>query len=188
MGGGFAMSSKKKAYLNKHSYLLGSKITEEYSISLQNYPPDMKRIDIIMNAYQKAQEIFDARSINSIANKTLSLYMDHVNEVLDAYTKDLDNFNAVIKLFNSFYKIQSNINKGSDALKTRLTSELICNKKYYALFSLDYYLEQSRTEGLEHTLSELEEDVNTRANTYYNIAYKEYVDILPGFENLIEML
>ena len=182
------MTARKSSSDNLQHHLLCSKITEDYTLSLKNYPPDMNRIDIIVDAYRKAAEIFDPNSDYSISTRTLSLYMDHVNGVLDAYTKDMDNFSAAIKLFNSFYKIQSYIKNGSDALKTRLTSELIYNKKYYALFSLDYYLEQSRTEGIEQTLSELEEDVNTRANTYYNIAYKEFVDILPGFENLIEML
>lgn len=182
------MAGKKATYLKKHSDLLGNKIAEEYAISLQNYPPGMKRIDIIMDAYQKAKGIFDAYSTNSIANKTFSLYMQHVNDILDIWTKELDNLSAAVKLLKSYINVNSLIKKGSDALTKQLSSELIKNKKYYALFGLDYYLELSRTAGVEPTLSELEEDVNIRANTYYNAAYKEYIRILPGFECLLKSI
>lgn len=174
--------------LLRQNQLLSQKIKEEYSISLRDYPVDMDRIDIVINAYKKAVSIFDDKSDDSIVTKTLSFYMSHVNEVIDSFTKGLANFDATLKLIEAFVKVQALIQEGTVALKNKFSSELINNKKYYSLFDIDYYLELSRTEGLEYTLSELEDDVNSRANTYYNTTYKEYLDILPGFETLINFL
>lgn len=50
---------------------------------------------------------------------------------------------------------------------------------------INYFLELTRTEGLDAALSELEYDINIRASTYYNAAYSEYLRILPGFEEII---
>lgn len=168
--------------------LLRCKISEDYAISLKDYPANLSRIDIINDAYSKASEIFNAESEYSIATKTLLLYINHLNEILDIYTKDIDNLSASLKLFCAYIKIHSLINEGIVTLKKKLSTELSNNKHYYALFSLDYYLELSRTDGTAKALSELEEDVNLRAYTYYTQAYKEYLDILPGFIYLLDTL
>ena len=164
---------------------LSQKISKEYNITGMDYSQYNDPVDIIIDAYNNASNLFDSDSDNSIATTTLKFYMEHVDEALENYTKDMDNFKAASSLLIFFIKVQKLLNRGSEALEKKFSSELINNRNYYALFSLDYFLELARSEGIGAALAELEEDVNIRANTYYNAAYKEYLDILPGFEEVI---
>lgn len=164
---------------------LSQKISKEYNITDMDYSQYNDPADIIIDAYNNASNLFDSDSDNSIATTTLKFYMEHVDEALESYTKDMDNFKAASSLLIFLIKVQKLLNEGSEALEKKFSSELINNRDYYALFSLDYFLELARSEGIDDALAELEEDVNIRANTYYNAAYKEYLDILPGFEEVI---
>ncbi len=168
--------------------LLSKKISTEYALSVKDYPNDADPLDIILDAYGKAGEIFNPDSENSIATSTLCFYMENMDEALEYFIKDMDNFKALTALFKAYVKVQGLINKGNEALKEKFSSELIDNKDYYSLFDIDYYLEKMRVDGIEKALSELEEDINIRANTYYNTAYKEYLDVLPGFESIISTI
>lgn len=171
--------------MNDNIQLLSKKIAKEYNFSDIDYSEFNNSADIIIYAYNNAARLFDAEEQNSIATTTLNFYMEHVDEALEIYTKDMDIFKAASSLLIFFVKAQTLLNEGSEALKRKFSSELINNKDYYTLFSLDYFLELARSEGVATALAELEEDVNIRANTYYNTTYKEYLDILPGFETII---
>lgn len=164
---------------------LSQKITKEYVICCQDYPSNMMPAEIVIKAYQKARDLFDPDSENSISESTLSFYREHMDEAIEYYIKDLDTFQSMSRLLIAFQNAQELLNAGADAMKEKFSSELISNKSYYTLFDVDYYLECARTNGLKVSLSELEKDVNIRANTYYNAAYKEFLDILPGFEDII---
>ena len=166
---------------------LSRKITKEYVISCHDYPADMAPAEIVIRAYQKAQNLFDPDSENSISDITLSFYRKHMDEAIECYIKGLDTFQTLSRLLLAFKKAQELHNAGADAMKEKFSAELINNRSYYALFDVDYYLERARTDGVEASLAELEEDVNIRANTYYNAAYKEFLDILPGFEDIINI-
>ncbi len=167
--------------------LFSQRITADYVISnLGNYSLS-DSVEIIKSAYSKTIELFNPDSDNSIVNKTLSFYMDNIDSILTELTAGKDSLRAVSMLLPAFIKIQALIYEGSDSLKQKLSSELITNRDYYTLFDLDYYIELSRISGVDTALKELEEDVNIRANTYYGTAYKEYLDILPGFDNLFSL-
>lgn len=164
---------------------LSKRITKEYSISANDYSESNNPVVIIKAAYSSATDLFDPDSDNSISTSTLAFYMKHLDEALEIFTKDMSNIEAATSLLSFFFNVQTLINSGADTLKQKLSSELLNNKDYYQLFAIDYFLELSKTDGLNTALSELEEDVNIRANTYYKTAYKEYLDILPGFEEII---
>ncbi len=161
--------------------LLSKKISTEYSISCADFPPEMGKAEIVLSAYQKAASLFDPENEESIATKTMRFYMDRLDEALEMFVENLDEFQAMSKLLIVFIKVQELINNGEQALEDKFSSELIENKDYYELFEIDYYFEKSRVSGIDATLSELEDDVNIRAFTYYNATYKEYLDIFPGF-------
>ena len=165
---------------------LSRKITKEYAISCHDYLKDMEPAEIVIRAYQKAQNLFDPDSENSISDSTLSFYRKHMDEAIECYIKGLDTFQTLSRLLLAFKEAQELRNAGVDAMKEKFSAELINNRSYYALFDVDYYLERARTDCPETSLAELEEDVNIRANTYYNAAYKEFLDILPEFEDIID--
>lgn len=169
--------------MNKIINLLSRKISKEYSISKKDHSDPT---DIIIAAYRCAKDLFDINSGNSIATYTLAFYMGHIDEALDAYTRNMNGFKVASSLLMFLINVQKLLNGGSQALQQKLSSELINNSDYYRLFTLDYYLELKRTKGLNAALAELEDDVNTRANTYFNSAYKEYLTLLPGFEEIIQ--
>ena len=57
---------------------------------------------MIIDAYNNASNLFDSDSDTSIATTTLIFYMEHVDEALECYTKDMDNFKAASSLLTSF--------------------------------------------------------------------------------------
>lgn len=171
--------------MNGKIKLLGHKITNEYHISTHDYSESNDPIEIIISAYEYAEALFDVDSENSIFTQTITFYMKHIDEALESFTCGMDNLIAATSLLQFFAIIQEFVNNDHNSLIQMLISELKDNKDYYKLFTLDYFLELTRTEGLDAALSELEYDVNIRASTYYNAAYSEYLRILPGFEEII---
>ena len=167
---------------------LSEKMSKEYVLNDRRRTGSEDPVDILISSYSSALKLFDVNAEESIATGTLNFYMEHVDKALDIFTKGMGNLKAATTLLFAFVKVQELINEGEDGLREKFSSELINNKDYYSFFSLDYYLELSRTDGLEAALKELEEDVNIRATTYYNAAYKEYLDILPGFDELMRIL
>lgn len=168
--------------------LLSKKISSEYVISCKDYPNEISYIDIVFDAYKKANELFNPYSGNSISVKTLNLYMERVDEILVNQISNQSPFEAILYLFKAIIKIQNLLNSGKDTLTETFSHELIANDNYYSLFDIDYYLEKARINNIESCLAELEEDVNIRANTYFNAAYNAYIDILPGFEEFIKSI
>ena len=173
-------------FVETKALLLSKKISTEFAISCKDYPQEMDPIAIILDAYQKANDLFTPGSESSISISTLQFYLDHMEEAFEFFLESMDSFTALSSLLKATMKIHDLKAKGEEALKRKFSSELIDNRKYYKLFDVDYYLELSRTDGIEKALAELEEDVNIRANTYYNAAYNDYLDILPGFEAILK--
>ena len=171
--------------MNKKIKLLGHKIAEEFHISAKDYSESNDPIETIILAYTYAEALFDAASEDSIFVTTLAFYMKYIDEVLESFTRGMDNLIAATSLLQFLANVQDLINNDHYSLTQMLLSELTDNEDYYKLFTLDYFLELTRTDGLDVALSELENDVNIRASTYYNAAYSEYLRILPGFEEII---
>jgi len=171
-----------------HSKLLSQKISTEYAIFCQDYPVEMSYIDIVFDAYNKAKILFNSDSKQSISTETLAMYYDNIDSTIECFLSDTPPLESVLILFRTVLKIQKLINTGNQTIKEKFSSELSDNEKYYALFNIDYYLEIARTKGIEHCLAELEEDVNIRANTYFNAAYNAYIEFLPGFTEFVSSL
>ena len=167
--------------LELHTKLLSQKVTTEYAISCKDYPHEMSYIDVIFDAYNKADALFNPDNKNSISTVTLSAYLNNFDKTIEIFLKDSTPIESMLILFKAVLKIQKLINSGNDAIKEKFSSELSNNRDYYALFDIDYYLESARTKGIEFCLKELEDDVNIRANTYFNAAYTAYSELLPGF-------
>ena len=136
-------------------------------------------------AYKKASELFCVDSETSLISKTLSFYMDNVEEALENFISDKESFEALSVLLMAYVKLQALINDEKDTLQKKFATELLDNQDYYTLFNLEYFIELSNTEGIDAALAELENDVNIRAITYYEKVYNLYVDILPGFESIL---
>ncbi len=179
------MKKNEKRCLEKEIQLLSRKISKEYVSEFHEETETSSPADKLRSAYIKAKELFDPSSDNSIFSSTLQFYLNNINEALDAYAKDLTSFESLVGYLNAFIKVQAILNDSVENLKTQLSEELILNKDYYSLFDIDYYLELVRSNNLNTALAELENDVNIRAVTYYNAAYKDYSDILPGLYNIL---
>lgn len=171
--------------MNKKIKLLGHKVADEFHISAKDYSESNDPIETIISAYTYAEALFDAASENSIFVTTLAFYMKYIDEAIESFTRGMDNLIAATSLLQFYVNVQDLINNDYNSLTQMLVSELTDNEDYYKLFTLDYFLELTRTDGLDVALSELENDVNIRASTYYNVAYSEYLRILPGFDEII---
>ncbi len=182
------MKEENNKVLELYNKFLSKRISMEYVISCTDYPKEMSYIDIVFDAYKKAGELFDPYSENSISIKALNLYMEHVDEILSNQIDDQTPFEAILFLFKAILKINSLISSGKEAVTEKFCNELIVNADYYSLFDIDYYLEEARSSNINSCLSELEEDVNIRANTYFNAAYEAYMDILPCYEDFLKAL
>ncbi len=161
---------------------LSKKLSNEFVIPFYENLGNADPVDIISTAYNKAVDLFNPDSPTSIITFTLKYYYERIDEILNDTFADMDDFKAISILLPMAFKIQSLINKGSEEIREKFSSDLINNKDYYMFFDIDYYFELSRISGLESALKELEEDINIKANTYYNFAYNEYLDLLPYFK------
>ncbi len=168
--------------------LLSKKISDEYVISCANYENRNDEIAIIINAYNQANDLFNVDSSTSIVQKTIYFYLEHINEAINLLFNSSDELAAFSQLLNAYCKVQVLLSEGSNPFEEKLCSEITRNKGYYRLFSLDYYLEKARIYGIDSALSELEEDINIRAKTYYDAAYNEFIEILPGLNHLLDSI
>ena len=65
------MKKGEKTNNTLQNKILSSKISHEYYLSCNDYPVNSDPVEIIMNAYSKAKELFNPDSKNSIATSTL---------------------------------------------------------------------------------------------------------------------
>ena len=180
---------KKDRFISKRiSDALSAKLASEYTFSRDDYEEESNPSEIINQAYKKASDLFDPESETSIVVFTLQFYMMHIDEAIELYTEDLDDFRAITKLLQAYSKIHLFMRESADSFETMLAKELSENSDYYRLFPISYYKELYHTADLETALDELTNDVNIRAFTYYNCAHKKYVEYLPGLKELIESL
>ena len=164
---------------------LNTKISFTFNYSGAEYPLKMKPSDIIAEAYKEASALFNAGSESSIVAITLQFYMDHIDEAIKLFTSNLDDFRALLKLFSAYTDIHLFMNENTESLESLLEKELTENEDYYKLFPLNYYEELSLSEGMTNALAELNNDVNTRAFTFYNCAHEKYLHYLPGLKELL---
>ncbi len=172
----------------KISNTLSEKLASEYTFSRNDYASETNSSEIINQAYKKASDLFDSESETSIVSFTLNYYMQHIDEAIELYTDGMDDYQAISKLLQAYSKIYLFMQESADSFESMLAKELTENDDYYKLFPISYYKELYHTSGLEASLSELANDVNIRAFTYYNMAHKKYMDYLPGLQKLVELL
>lgn len=169
----------------KISKTLSEKLASEYTFSRNDYCSKTNPSEIISQAYKKASDLFDSESETSIVFFTLNFYMQHIDEAIELYTDGMDDYQAISKLLQAYSKINLFMRKSNDSFESMLAKELLDNHDYYKLFPISYYKELYHTSGLDIALEELTHDVNIRAFTYYNCAYKTYLDYLPGLKEII---
>ncbi|WP_155828877.1 hypothetical protein [Butyrivibrio sp. NC2007] len=169
----------------KISKTLSEKLASEYTFSRNDYASETTPSEIINQAYKKASDLFDSESETSIVTFTLKFYMQHIDEAIELYIDDMDDYQAISKLLQAYSKINLFMRESNDSFESMLAKELLDNQDYYRLFPINYYKELYHTSDLDIALAELTHDVNIRAFTYYNSAHKTYLDYLPGLEEII---
>ena len=167
--------------------LFSHKLTIEYSCIQQSFASSSNYVEVLIDAYKMATSLFDPACDNSIVEQTLEYYMNQIDHALDSFTENLDAFPAISEMMSYILRLQKMKSNGPTAFKETLASELYLHPCYYGFFDLDYYLEKARTYGLNPALKELEDDVNTRANTYFKAAYHNYLELLPGFSSVMKI-
>jgi hypothetical protein len=174
------------------------------------------RDKIITETYQMAQKHFDLGSSKCVAKEAAAYYDSRINSTLFPL---LDNLNTLCNLCGHkdvFPKLSDLVRHAGKNILNRLEEELIENYDFYALYNIEYFLNQASVDehdyrisenefirflekvatnhihytisGLFNSVQEMESDLNKHASTFFHTAYAEYQKYIAEIVDLVETL
>ena len=173
------------------------------------------RNNCIEKAYREAGKYFDTSSSKCIAREAADFYSGIIERVFTPVIDNLKVLCSMVNQSASFEKIRDMTSRSGKLLRSRFEKEITENADFYALYDLDYFCEQADIEQhdfrvsdgdvlvsliesilpgqIQYTIrdvyspvSEMEQDLNDYAATFFNAAYSEYHEFISEVEELLD--
>ena len=166
-------------------------------------------------AYNEARRYISPGDSKCIAKAATEHYSKQIHDVFTPEVLDkLQNLCEIRKKTSLFQKLQEQIKQSKKALSSLFEAELHENADFYAMYQFDYFMDQVEMEehdnrisdggllralealaggSIQYTItdihsaiSEMEDDINDHANTFFNTAQSEYQYYCQEIEELIQ--
>lgn len=171
--------------------------------------------DALEKAYNKARRYVSPGDSKCIAKAATEHYSKQIHDVFTPEVLEkLQNLCEIRKKTSLFQKLQEQIKQSKKALSSLFEAELHENADFYAMYQFDYFMDQVEMEehdnrisdggllralealaggSIQYTItdihsaiSEMEDDINDHANTFFNTAQSEYQYYCQEIEELIQ--
>ena len=166
-------------------------------------------------AYNEARRYISPGDSKCIAKAATEHYSKQILDVFTPEVLEkLQNLCEIRKKTSLFQKLQEQIKQSKKALSSLFEAELHENADFYAMYQFDYFMDQVEMEehdnrisdggllralealaggSIQYTItdihsaiSEMEDDINDHANTFFNTAQSEYQYYCQEIEELIQ--
>lgn len=166
-------------------------------------------------AYNEARRYISPGDSKCIAKAATEHYSKQIHDVFTPEVLEkLQNLCEIRKKTSLFQKLQEQIKQSKKALSSLFEAELHENADFYAMYQFDYFMDQVEMEehdnrisdggllralealaggSIQYTItdihsaiSEMEDDINDHANTFFNTAQSEYQYYCQEIEELIQ--
>lgn len=170
----------------------------------------------ISKAYSEASEYVTPGSSKCFAKEATIYYSKVIDRCFTNIMDNLNLYCDISNKKSIFEKIYNIVNKSKNNLQNIFEQEIRDNVDYYKMYELDYFMDQVEIEkndyrvsedgifrllegmiadNIEYTISdiyssisEMENDLNKRANTFFNSVHNEYEKYVNEIEELLELI
>lgn len=171
--------------------------------------------EALEKAYNKARRYVSPGDSKCIAKAATEHYSSHIHDVFTPEILEKLQTLCEIRQKAPFYqKLQDQIKHCKKNISSLLEAELLENADFYAMYQFDYFMDQVEIEehdyriseggflraletlaggSIQYTItdihsaiSEMEEDINDHANTFFNTAQSEYQYYCQEIEELLQ--
>lgn len=171
--------------------------------------------EALEKAYNKARRYVSPGDSKCIAKAATEHYSSHIHDVFTPEILEKLQTLCEIRQKAPFYqKLQDQIKHCKKDISSLLEAELLENADFYAMYQFDYFMDQVEIEehdyriseggflraletlaggSIQYTItdihsaiSEMEEDINDHANTFFNTAQSEYQYYCQEIEELLQ--
>ncbi|WP_455719730.1 hypothetical protein [Agathobacter sp.] len=155
----------------------------------------------IRAAYDDVQNLFDSGNPKSIAQKSAAYYSKRILSAFDGYQPLIEKLCTEIERDVPLHLLRDKLNDCHKNLLNSFNEELNDSRDFYSLYDIDYFIDQVNieehdyryadgiflkaletmlTDHIEYTItdiysaiSEIQDDADSRANTFYGLALSE---------------
>ena len=171
--------------------------------------------DALEKAYNKARRYVSPGDSKCIAKTAAEYYNKHIHDVFTPEVLEKLQKLCEIRQKTSLYqKLQNQLKQSKKDISALFEAELHENADFYAMYQFDYFMDQVEIEehdyriaeggfmraletlaggSIQYTItdihsaiSEMEEDINDHANTFFNTAQSEYQYYCQDIEELLQ--
>lgn len=171
--------------------------------------------EALEKAYNKARRYVSPGDSKCIAKAATEHYSSHIHDVFTPeILEKLQTLCEISQKAPFYQKLQDQIKHCKKDISSLLEAELLENADFYAMYQFDYFMDQVEIEehdyriseggflraletlaggSIQYTItdihsaiSEMEEDINDHANTFFNTAQSEYQYYCQEIEELLQ--
>ncbi len=170
----------------------------------------------ISNAYNEAEKLLSTGTSSSIAKKTAETYSSHIASAFEDTRKVLENMCCLTGKKDLFDSLCVLVDKSYKNLLEEFNNELNQNYDFYRMYDFDYFISQVDIDILDFScadglldraleklfvggadymitnlysaISEIEHDLNDKADTFYGVAHNTYKSYVAKMEDLLEKI
>ena len=170
----------------------------------------------IRKAYDEAENYVTSGNSKSLSKEAAEFYSKHIHSVFDNTRKKLENLCILTGTVEQYQFLCKKLDKSYKNLLAEFDNELNANYDFYRMYNFDYFIDQVEieehdyrisddfftrvletllTDSIEYTISdlysaisEIENDLDSHANTFYGAAFHIYKSYVTEIEKLLDKI
>ncbi len=205
---------KSRKLMNMHQITYNTSAATKFFNSKSEC--ERAREHCIRKAYDEAEKYITAGNSKSLSKEAADFYSKQIILAFSPSRKKLEALCSMNGSADLFHALMKKVDKSYKALLAEFENELKDNVDYYAMYDFDYFVEQAEieehdyrifddvftrtletlfTDSIQYTItdihsaiSEIENDLGSRANTFYEAAFNEYKSYISEIEELLDKI
>lgn len=205
---------KSRKLINSHHVSYNASIAGKFFKSKTECEDARERC--IRKAYDEAEQYITSGSSKSLSKEAAEFYSKHINSVFDNTRENLKSLCLLTGKEDQYQLLCEKVDKSYKNLLTEFDKELNDNRDFYSMYNFDYFIDQVEieehdyrisddfftraletllTDSIEYTISslysaisEIENDLDNYANTFYGAAFSVYRTYVTEIEELLDKI
>lgn len=168
----------------------------------------------IRKAHDEAENYIAAGNSKSLSRKAAEFYSKHIDSVFDSTRKALESLSNLTGTVEQYQLLCEKVDTSYKNLLAEFEDELNDNQDFYGMYDIDYFIEQVEieehdyrisedfftraletlfTDKVEYTvtnlysaINEIQNDLDSQANTFYGAAFNAYQSYISEIETLLD--
>ena len=170
----------------------------------------------IRKAYNEAQNYFTSGNSKALSKEAAEFYSKQINSVFDNTRKKLESLCNLTGTTEQYHLLCEKVDKSYKNLRAEFDNELNENRDFYSMYNFDYFINQVEIEehdyrisedfftrvletlfsdNIEYTItdlysaiSEIQNDLDSRADTFYGTVFYIYKSYVVEMEKILDTI